>query len=181
MTSNMEIHTTLTIDDYKAYLKWIQKRAAKAARRPILPYKSGLFWLSVLILVILMLLAPLTGLGMGWFIVLGLGFAVLTIVLMVEQSKAIQEQMMPAAGGATLGDRRYIFGEEELSVSTYTIATTLSWSAVWSVEETDEHFFLMLDSIVAQIVPKRAFESPARIDEFREFVTNKVETLYVRS
>ena len=49
-----------------------------------------------------------------------------------------------------------------------------AWPGILRVEETERHFFLMIDTNVGHIIPKHAFADAARLDEFREVLAAHV-------
>lgn len=82
---------------------------------------------------------------------------------------------LPAADrGSLLGRRETVLDENGIREQSAYHRHQSDWNGVLSVEETDEHVFLMIDRFAGYIVPKRAFPDSADLQEFVEFARQHV-------
>ena len=113
--------------------------------------------------------------GPGLFIVL-MG---LRVDLPMRWNRRVFE---PIPDGHTLGRRTYDFSPAGIDVSNERFSFKYQWSAIVDFVDTDNHFFLFLDSTAALIIPKRAFDSVDSLSTFEKMVveftglrTNKID------
>ena len=103
--------------------------------------------------------------------VAGPGIIVLLFVLAVFVNwKYARTAYSPKPDRYVLGVKLFDISDKGLTVSGKRSVTDYEWSAIVSVDETDDHLFLFLDSNVALIVPRRSFASTSEYDEFRSQV-----------
>jgi len=68
---------------------------------------------------------------------------------------------------------RYHITEDEFLVITDEVQNSYTWDAFWKAREVPEWFLLHQNERVYNYVPKRAFNSPAEVEEFRKFLVMK--------
>jgi len=68
---------------------------------------------------------------------------------------------------------RYHITEDEFQVITDEVQNSYTWDAFWKAREVPEWFLLHQNERVYNYVPKRAFNSPAEVEEFRKFLVMK--------
>ena len=73
------------------------------------------------------------------------------------------------------------FSEEGIHFKTATIDSTLKWDHYHACLESDRVFLLVYGKRMYTVLPKRAFQGPPQIDDFRELVKNKVAPAIPRS
>jgi len=67
-----------------------------------------------------------------------------------------------------------VFGEEEIHFRTATVDSHLKWDHYGSWMESDRIFLLVYGRRMYTVVPKRAFSDATRLEEFRQFLGNKL-------
>lgn len=65
--------------------------------------------------------------------------------------------------------QRVVLEETGVTIETQTSTTVMKWTHFPHFSETQNLFLLMVSQQSAQLIPKRAFASPAEINEFRGF------------
>jgi hypothetical protein len=152
----------LTLDDYQAF----QVYACRPVKRPPWPFLLLLVLVTVATVVTaLRLVASRDSFMVGFFVanaVVG-GYS----LLIVRRARGISE---PMPNGCILCRQEYWVEDEGLRQRTPHWDGVTRWSGILRVEETEHHLFLMLDRVMAYIVPKRAFASPADAASFAERV-----------
>ncbi|MCY7329490.1 MAG: YcxB family protein [Saprospiraceae bacterium] len=68
---------------------------------------------------------------------------------------------------------RYHITEDEFQVITDEVQNSYPWDMFWKAREVPEWFLLHQNERVYNYVPKRAFNSPAEVEEFRKFLVMK--------
>ncbi len=68
---------------------------------------------------------------------------------------------------------RYHITEADFQVLTDEVQNTYTWDMFWKAREVPGWFLLHQNERVYNYVPKRAFNSPAEVDEFRKFLQGK--------
>jgi len=169
----MRFTTDLRPDDYRAFQRFLGRRVTFLP--PTWPR-----WVSRSLLVLLWFL-----LG-GVFLVLFrfralhgpsflIGFAVIGAIVVMTLYQ-VRRRLSPSENGAVLGGREYRLTEEGLHVTATDAESMRQWAGVRSLEETGEHFFLMVDRCAAYVIPKRSFGAPGDQDAFRRFVQERIAT-----
>jgi hypothetical protein len=75
----------------------------------------------------------------------------------------------PAAEGALLGPRRTTVDEGGIREKSAHSESYTDWQGVLSVEETEQHIFVMIDRFAGYSIPKRAFADVKHLQEFLGF------------
>ena len=172
-----DFHINVTIDDYRAFLSFVQTRARSAISRGRNPTLSRLltFFIWMGIGLALSLLVNAFGEQVHLPSAIGAAITVFTIVvsMIYWQMKKIQDQMMPQSDGALLGSHQYQVREEALHIQSSFGATQLAWQGIKSLEETSTHFFLFIDRSVGFILPKRSFATESQQNNFKSAVIER--------
>ena len=172
-----DLHIDVTLDDYRAYLSFLQTRAKNTTsqgRSPILT-RFLTFFVSMSIGMVLLLLVNTLGGRIHLPSAIGAALLVFMIVVSVIywHMKKLHDQMLPQPNGAVLGNHLYQVREEALHIRSSYGATQLAWSGIKSFEETSTHFFLFIDRSIGFILPKRSFAGEFQQNHFRSVVTER--------
>lgn len=169
----MRVSFELTRDDYAAL---------SFARSPS-PMLSKTRWLVLAalcgaVLVLMGLLSWLTG-GLEWLdetpllrpLLYAAGVCLGALVALALLLRALRAwvRRLPREDGATLGPHELSLDEAGLRVTGRSGHSFVAWPAIVEIRETGDHLFLYVDRMMAYVVPKRAFASPAECASFAEF------------
>jgi len=165
----MRVETEITIEDFRTFCAAISKLAPKApeanpGRRRALFVVA---WIAV-VLVDFAVIRATDGPVHEYFLfggLLALPFLGFFVLYYAQARRALE----PIASGDALGPKSYELTDDNIVVVSRHSEYTLRWSGVLSVEETPHHLFLFTDRCMALIVPKRSFDSPAAVAEFKDF------------
>ena len=91
----------------------------------------------------------------------------LSVYLPLRHTRKIFE---PVPNGNTLGRRNYDFSPDGIDVSHEHFSSQYQWSSIVDFVESDNYFFLFIDSTAAFIIPKRAFETAEELASFEKLV-----------
>jgi hypothetical protein len=75
----------------------------------------------------------------------------------------------PVAEGSLLGPRRTTLDDWGIRERSAHSEHCTDWQGVLSVEETEQHIFVMIDRFAGYVIPKRAFADVERLQEFVGF------------
>ena len=167
----MDIVVQLQQSDFAAFQRQVIQRQRKPVR-----------WLSALAsgIAVFVLLSFFEDQGTTydgvWFLVIGLSMGMLlTFFWLAYQSRRVS-RLDP--DGHVLGPQQIRLTEEGIETRKENCESRTSWSAVKAIEETKDHLFIFLDTIVAHIIPKRNLgseEDKQRLDEtFHRYVPHRV-------
>lgn len=172
-----DIHTDVTIDDYRAFLLFVQTRARSAISRGRNPTLSRLLTFFVWMGISLVLSFLVNAFGGRVHLPSAIGAAVIVFTIVVSliywHMKKLQDQMLPQPGGAVLGSHLYQVRDDALHIQSSFGATQLAWRGIKSLEETSTHFFLFIDRSVGFILPKRSFADESQQSHFKSAVTER--------
>ncbi|MCS6286950.1 MAG: YcxB family protein [Nitrospira sp.] len=172
-----DLHINVTLDDYRAFLSFVQTRAKNATSQgnnPILARSLTFFvWMGIGIAFLLLV----NNLGGRIHLPSAIGAAVLVFIIVVSMiywhMKKLQDQMLPQPDGAVLGSHLYQVREDALHVRSSFGTTQLAWRGIKSLEETPTHFFLFIDRSVGFILPKRSFATESQQNNFKSAVIER--------
>jgi hypothetical protein len=99
---------------------------------------------------------------------------VLIPLVTLIRARQIQRFSRPA------GQRRYVFGEDEVRVETQIVNADMKWGVFTRVRETKKHFFLHSVAGIANVVPKRCFADEGSLAEFRALVKRRARKFKLR-
>ena len=106
-------------------------------------------------------------------IMAGLGFAA-GLVFAILLIRRLGRRLRPRTGGAFYAPKRVTVSDDGIATDAGHWRVFAAWPGILRVEETERHFFLMIDTNVGHIIPKHAFADAARLDEFREVLAAHV-------
>jgi hypothetical protein len=89
-------------------------------------------------------------------------------VLKGSATLAVRRALEGGGNRALLGQQRMTIGEAGIEIENDMMHTTISWRGVEKVERTGEHIFIILGSLSAYVIPKRAFGAGHEADAFFE-------------
>jgi len=165
----MRVETEITIEDFRTFCAAISTLAPKVPESN--PGRRRAFFVLVWIAMVLLDLAVIRvtdGPVREYFLFGGLlvfPFLVFFVLYYAHARRALE----PLASGDALGPKSYDLTDDSIVVVSRHSVYTLRWTGILSVEETPHHLFLFTDRCMALIVPKRSFDSPAAIAEFKDF------------
>jgi len=175
----MEIRTELYRDDFKAFVRFVQRQGRSPASNSH-PWRSRLALVGgwIILVVLFMVLFRYTDFRFDVRAVLSACFILLVFIVTFSVFfREIQNRLLPSENGIVLGHHDYRIDESGIHESTAHTESLTHWPAVRSLKETNAHFFIMLDTCVAHIVPKRSFPDPAEMDAFRHLVTGNLRQI----
>ena len=73
-----------------------------------------------------------------------------------------------------LAEREMELSETELNIDNLESRSSLKWSSIVRYSVTTKYFFLYINSEQGYIIPKRLFKNQGEIDEFDNFLTQKI-------
>lgn len=182
MMSEASVTCEVTLDDYKAFVREVYKRARKR-RSPRLTKGERAQSIILVALVFLMGGAMVFGLNdpeikalplRAWLIaaVPALLFLALYLHFLVRGLR----QVLPAKNGIILGSHNYIVLPDAFVDETEYLYSRAGWPAFTEVVETRTYFFLILDRCGGYIVPKRAFPDGAAQQDFAERINAHIDS-----
>jgi hypothetical protein len=166
--SNLTVQTDLKIADFRAFVRLIARQTVRRnrARRWVVATLAA----AVLAMLIrLAFLASNTYLDVPSFA----AGAVMMLLWYLIISRFRFFRLGPGENGITLGPRTIALEDNGIRQSSERHDSLYRWSAIKSVEVTDQHVFLMLDANAAMIVPFSAFVTFAERDKFVDEVKKR--------
>ncbi len=161
----MTIETDISIDDYKAFLKFL--RQANFRLTP-LGFGAAVIFGAVFVIVLGII-------GLHIDLPSLLGGIILCYILLLLYSRGVQKKLYPQRNGFALGKQTIEIAQEGIHVTKEHIESFFKWPGVISVEEANKHFLIMIDRNAAIIIPKRSFFGEEQIQEFKNLLsTNSI-------
>ena len=142
----MQIDTDITLDDYQAFIRTARLYAQSGTARRNLIIGA----IASVILLVAFLLATDVRIHTPTVILM----AVLTLSLYYIFSREYQARLSPTSSGCLLGQHTYSFDEEGVHVTSKHFDAQIRWSGVQSVQDVNDHVFLLIDTWVGYIIPK---------------------------
>lgn len=96
----------------------------------------------------------------------GLAGGLLMLVLVTSIQRWQAQKMKPMDDGILLGSREVFLEDEGIRQRSAHHQSVFQWSLVRSIAITEQHVFVMLDSIAGLILPRRSFSSDAERESF---------------
>jgi hypothetical protein len=175
-----DIHIEVNLDDFRAFLSFVQTRAKNTTSRGGNPILARLLTFFVWMGTGLALSLLVNAFGGRVHLPSAIGAAVLVLTIFVSmiysRMKRLQDQMLPQPDGAVLGGHLYQIRDDALHIHSSYGATQLAWRGIKSLEETPTHFFLFIDQSVGFILPKRSFAGESQQNHFKSAVTERCGT-----
>lgn len=97
-------------------------------------------------------------------LLIGIGFTYFSLVLHAKRMYRYDPD------GYVLGPQQIKLTEQGIETAKKMSSSVTRWSAVQAIDETKDHIFIFVDTIVAHVIPKRYFESDQLIQPFRELL-----------
>ncbi len=147
----MRLEVEHTLADWQAYLRFATQRTA-AQRRQL--------WLVIFSVALgsaLLLSALAKGEGWrfdAWSALIAIGFVMTMILVMTRLNRRLA-----GVPHSWLGPQAYELYEDGIHCETASGRSFVRWQAVRDIVETPDHLFIMLDEIVALIVPTRGLSA----------------------
>jgi protein-S-isoprenylcysteine O-methyltransferase Ste14 len=176
-----DLHIDVTLDDYRAFLSFMQTRATHTLAQEGNPFLPKILMFLIAIVLGITLLFLVNAFGGHIHLPSAIGAAVLVLVIVVSmvywQMRRLQDQMLPQPEGSVLGSHLYKIREDAIHIHSSYGTTQLSWRGIKSLEETPRHFFLFIDRSVAFILPKHSFAGESQQNQFRSAVNERCRVL----
>ncbi len=160
----IEVEVQLDIQDYRHYVRHVSTKSFPRQSLAMLLFVP-MFVAACTFIFPEFPLPPFFGAG------LLIGVIFNTIIIIVTQRMALS-RMEPVANGFILGHRVFRLDDEALE-SHGPCTTIVPWDAVWGLDESETHFYVMLDRSVAFIFPKRCFDSEQQMESFAAIVRDR--------
>lgn len=170
----MEFEINIDRKDYKAFLKAVQNyaRTGNYDNKGLNKARAMNFGFGLVVGVILFAAFKLFGEKLHWPNLLT--GAVLVFFFVIYYSQKYQNKMMPRHSGVLVGKHLFQFSESGVIDQAMLYETKASWQAFVSLQETDQHFFLLMDTCAGYIIPKSELASEQKTKEFRTLIESKV-------
>ncbi len=167
----MRVIVDLQLADFEALTKHVLAKPDAGARNNFgtVP-KIGLWVCIVVVLVVLLQLGVLSRPTL--LVALG-GIVVFGAIFWLFFRQALSRSM-PGDSGVILGSHTYEFTDDAIRDSSRNAESIVRWHAVRSIDETDDHIFVMVDRNAAFIVPKRDLPSESDQQSLRDLVADRV-------
>ena len=81
---------------------------------------------------------------------------------------------MPKHDGVLVGKHIFNFSDSGVVDQALLYETKASWQAFVSFQETEQHFFILMDTCAGYIIPKSQLPSEQQANKFRELVQSKL-------
>jgi len=160
--------------DFNYYFLW--SNPGKKHKRII----NGLLPLSFFLLFIFLKRGfAISTYGPGEALVLGIGVLFLFIqdeLVYRNCKRLVKKQVLSGKTVDVLSTRTITLQDDQLIEATPNTRSQIQWSAFEKIGETNKHFFLLFNGNQGIIVPKRAFHQAEEQNNFRSFVTEKINT-----
>lgn len=171
--SSVVVETEVTLKDYRAYIRFVQRYARSGGEAKSRSFLSWKFVMSAVAFGVLLGAIKIgAGLTMHWPSV-ALPFIVLFPVFFLFHRQA-QDRLNPRPGGCILGHHTFSFADNGVTIQSQHIHTHLEWSGVRSIQDDGEHLYLLIDTCTGYILPKRCFPSKTAPDELQATVLKYV-------
>ena len=162
----MQIVADVTLDDYQAFVRSAKRygQSGTARRNLIVGGIAGA----------IVLLAFMLATDVRIHIPTVLLLAALTLSLYYIFSREYQARLSPTSGGCLLGQRTYSIDEEGVHVTSKHFDAHIRWGGVQSIQDVDDHVFLLMDTWVGYIIPKRSFTEAQSLKDLVDFVSDRI-------
>ena len=166
----MEVTYRINLDDYQAYFRHANERSRlmrdlyRRRRYGMPPFAGGF---AVLLALALDLEAVFVGCLVWSFVLFTLFWIVLYPRLYRKSVDATAKKILSEGQNAALQcEYRMSIDEGGLSISSELAQARVSWVMVERVEQTRQHIFLYVGSMTAHVIPKWAFDSEQKAEDF---------------
>ena len=89
---------------------------------------------------------------------------ILFIVIYYIYASYYQNRFIPAANGHMMRERKYVIDAGGIKVKSKMSESILPWEDVTDFDETDKFYFVMIDTIMAYIIPKERLNDMQRTE-----------------
>jgi hypothetical protein len=155
----MTINTDITQKDWKAFVRYIVRRAQK--RCMLLSFLMIMIVGIVVASIVMFSAAGIEFPPPSFFTGLVVG-----IIAQIAASWLVARQMRPAADGYILGPQEIEVTDAGFRVMSQRHESVFHWDGIRDAEVTAKHIFVMVDRNAGIIVPRRSFASDSEREEF---------------
>lgn len=173
------MHSTLAYEvttiDFLEFQKAIMKRVRDEATG-ISRSRSNLLVFIALVMVLLALLVYLPEYLTIDLASMGLGLVLLLLLILpltIYFQRRIVNMSLPHEDGIVLGPKKMQLDAKGVTVQTRGYAVKHAWGVVIDVLETKNLYILRLDTLVGEIIPKKALETCADPEVARTLILNR--------
>lgn len=178
MYSSLQVE--LGIDDYRAFLSFVQTKGRTDARQNASPLLAKLTRFLIGTGVGVVIMVSVNALGGMVHVPSAVGATLLTLAIVLStiyhQFQKLQASMEPQPGGAVIGIHHYECKDDGLHITSPYGTTHLAWRGIQRLEETSTHFFILIDRCIGFIVPKRSFPGEAQQAQFKDLLATRCRT-----
>lgn len=162
----MKIHCDITLDDYKAFLKYVLAKALKSRA-----YKTQwlliVFAFPIILGVVAGNVAPAKNDSALRMLLIGFAFGVaIFYALAISLARIQRRRLVPSPDGYVLGPLDVEILDEGIRLTSQRHESLFHWTLVSGPEITKDHIFIMLEPIAGIIIPLRSFKSDADREQF---------------
>jgi len=174
LRNNMEFEVNIDVKDYKSFLKAFQNYVRTGNYNKTGLNKSRVMTLAfgMAVGIVPVIAFKLFGQKLHWPSMVSGGVLILFFVL--YYSHEAQIKMMPKHNGVLVGKHIFNFSDSGVIDIGSLYETKASWQAFVSFQETEQHFFLLMDTCIGYIIPKSQLSSEQQEKEFRVLVQSKI-------
>lgn len=170
----MEFDVNIDVKDYKSFLKAVQNytRTGNYNKSGLNKARAMNVAFGMVVGVVLFIAFKVFGQKVHWPS-MSTG-AVFIFFFVLYYSHKYQSKMMPKHNGVLVGKHTFNFSESGVIDQALLYETKASWQAFVSFQETEQHFFLLMDTCAGYIIPKSQLSSEQQTNEFRALVQSKI-------
>lgn len=92
------------------------------------------------------------------------------IYIEISSSRKVRQILAPVADGFILGETHFDFSPDGIQEKGRNHSASISWAAVLDIVDAPDHIYIVLDTALAIILPKRCLESEERADELLAYL-----------
>lgn len=170
----MEITADITIDDYKSFAQYVHRKSVRMPSNkllaPLWHFANVFLWISFIFLFTLVLRM----FGMPIDIPTAVVSLVAYYIISFWYQARLQNKTYLNDNGFILGPKCYVIDDNGILEKKDYFESRTQWPAIKSLEETQDHFFVMIDKSVGHIIPKRSFSGPSQIEQFSSLIKNQL-------
>ena len=104
------------------------------------------------------------------------GFMVSIFVIAFKLYKKSLKRL-PSDKGIILGKHTFVLDDEGIKEETEQSSSTLKWSGVQEVEETEDMIYVYVDNVSAHFIPKHFFVNEEEVNDFKMVILDKCKNI----
>lgn len=138
----------------------------------------GLIFIIVFVIFV-MIIAAIVDIRFNIFsFALGIVFYIFITRYKVRQ---IKNKLTPKPDCSLFGEHEMTLGQEAFTVNTHGSSNTTHWDVVTDIQESDDYFFIFMDSLRGVYIPKRGLETEGLARDIRTYINARVSSVSNRT